>query len=320
MLEFPIKFENPFLGIFGFMIGVLFILLFYHSYKRVRTAEKNLELVKWPKIRRAMNFLNISSKVAMIFALSFLLTLPYFLTSIEVPIENLSEEQLNQSSISVMILLDVSYSMNFSDLKPNRLQVAKQMATLLVDAIRSMDLIGFVSFADRIYDSTLPTLNRNTIKNMIANQTFHNSTSIGTALEATLGMLEVYPSGKSIVLFSDGKNNYGVSNLTAVADTAAAMKIPIFVVFTGTHGIAEVDPLVLENLASISGGEFYDIVSEDVKAMGNEVTAISREVKIGALRTVSDKLTFDARDYSTPLLLFAALLIISLFLTWLTGV
>jgi Ca-activated chloride channel family protein len=310
MLEFPLMFENPFLGILGVFLGGAFTLLFYLSYKRVRRAEKNLELVKWQNIRRVVNFVNVGSKIATILALSLLLAIPYFSTSIEVPPEKLSDEQLNQSSVTIMILLDVSYSMNVSDLKPSRLQVAKQMATLLIDAMRPMDLIGFLSFAEGTINSVLPTLNRTAIRNMIDNQTLHPSTSLGTALEATLGMLEIYQGGKTIVLFSDGKNNAGVMNLTSIAETAVAMKIPIFTVFTGTHGIAE------DNC----GGKFYDIVSDDIKALANEVSIISREVKVGALKAVFDKLSFEVKDYNTPLLFFAALLIISLFLTWVTGV
>jgi len=164
VLEFPIRFENPLFGIFGFILGGIFVFLFYLSHKRLRIAEKRLELVKWQTVRKVVNITNIGMKIGVILALSFLLAFPYFPITIEVPIEELSEEQLAQSSATIMLLMDVSYSMNYSDLKPSRLEVAKQMAKLLIYNMSSADLIGFLSFAGKIYNETLPTLSRSHLK------------------------------------------------------------------------------------------------------------------------------------------------------------
>ena len=57
-----------------------------------------------------------------------------------------------------------------------------------------------------------------------------------------------------------------------------------------------------------------------MKALVTEVSTISKEVKGGALKTAFDTLTFDSKDYYTPMVFFAALLVVSLFLTWFTGV
>jgi len=320
MVEFPLRFENPSFGVFGVILGGIFAILFYLSYKKLRIAEKSLELVKWQTVRRIINIVNIGAKMGVILALSFLLAVPYFLTSIEVPIEKLSEDQLNQSIVTIMILMDVSYSMNYSDLKPSRLQVAKQMAELLVDNMSPVDFIGFLSFAGKIYDEILPTLNRSLVTNTIHSQTLYPSTAIGTAMETALGVLEAYQGGKAIVLFTDGKNNLGVMNLTSVAEEAAAMEIPVFTVFTGAYGIGEADPIVLQEMSNVSGGKFYDVKSEEIKALVIEVGTISKEVKVGALKSAFDTLAFESKDYHTPLLFFAALIAISLFLTWFTGV
>jgi len=320
MLDFPVRFENSFFGAFGAILGVIFTILFYLSYKRLRTAEKRLELVKWQTVRRVINITNIAMKICMIVALSFLLAIPYFPITTEVPIEELSEEQLAQSSVTVMLLMDVSYSMNCSDLEPNRLQVAEQMAKLLVDNMSSTDLVGFISFAGKIYDETLPTLNKSNVINLIDNQTLYPSTAIGTALETALGVLETYQGGRALVLFSDGKNNMGIMNLTSIAETAAAMEIPVFPVFVGTFGIGDADPMSLEEISNKTRGKFYEVKSDEMKTLVTEVSAISREVKVGALKAAFDTLTFESKDYHTPMLFFAVLLVISLFLTWFTGV
>jgi hypothetical protein len=51
-----------------------------------------------------------------------------------------------------------------------------------------------------------------------------------------------------------------------------------------------------------------------------EASKISREVKVGAQKTISDTLTVEAKDYETPTLFFSVLLVASLFLAWFTGV
>jgi Ca-activated chloride channel family protein len=320
MLDFPLRFENPWFSIFGIVLAGLFILLFSLSYKRVRMAERKLELVKWQKIRKIINLTNISMKVGIIIAISFLLAVPYFPTTAKVPVEQISSEQLAKSSVTVMLLMDVSYSMNISDLKPSRLEVAKQAAKLFVNNAGPGDLIGFTSFAGKAYDETLPTTNRTEIINLIDRQSVHNSTAIGTTLEKALVVLNQAQGGKTIVLLSDGKNNYGTMNLTEVATIAANMKIPVFTVFLGTYGIGNSDPLPLQQISNMTNGKFYSVKSEEIKTLATEISQFSQEVKVGALRTVLEELPIDARDYHTALVIFTALLVCCLFLAWFTGV
>lgn len=320
-LEFPVRFENPTYSLAGIILGGFVVALFYLSYKRLRIAQKHLELVEWRKIRRIVRLLNISTKTGVVIALSVLLATPYFPTTIEVPVDEATEEQMAQYTITTVLLMDVSYSMNFSDLKPTRLEFSKNMAKLLVNKMDSKDLIGFVSFAGQIepYNTVLPTANRTKITETIDNQTVHQSTAIGTALEAAIGVLDPYPGGKAIVLFSDGKNNMGV-NVTTAVDEAVAQKIPIFTVSVGTYGLGEADPLALREISNRTGGKFYEARNEEIESLATSVSQISHEVKAGALKAVYDKLIIAARDYQTPTVIFSALLVATLLLMWFTGV
>jgi Mg-chelatase subunit ChlD len=320
MLDFPLRFENPWFSIFGVVLAGLFILLFSLSYKRVRMAERKLELVKWQKIRKIINLTNISMKVGIIVAISFLLAVPYFPTTVKVPVEQISSEQLAKSSVTVMLLMDVSYSMNISDLTPSRLEVAKQAARLFVNNAGPGDLIGFISFAGKTYDETLPTTNRKEIIDLIDRQSVHSSTAIGSTLEKALGVLDQVQGGKTIVLLSDGKNNYGTMNLTEVATIAVNMKIPVFTIFLGVYGIGNSDPLPLQQISNMTNGKFHSVKSEEIATLATEISQFSKEVKVGALRTVLEELPIEAKDYHTALVIFAALLVCCLFLTWFTGV
>lgn len=318
-LDIPLRIENPSYGLLGIALGVVFVLLFSLSYRKLRIAEKRLELAKWRTMRRVIRVINVGMKMGVIMSLSFLLATPYVPATMQVPIEEATEEQMEQYSVAVMMLMDVSNSMKASDLKPTRLDVSKSMGELLVRSIGKKDRLGFISFAGEVHDTMLPTTNTSTLINLIHNQTYHNSTAIGTALETAIGVIGAYEGGTALVLFSDGKNNWGI-NLTSVIDEAATMKIPIFTVFVGTYGIGESDPIILREMSNKTGGKFYEIRNEEIESLAAEVSKISKEVKAGALKTIQDEITVKTKNYETPATVLSALLVAALFLTWFTGV
>lgn len=319
-LEFPIRFENPTFSLLGIILGASVISLFYLSHRRLRTAQRRLELVEWKRLRRIVRVSNIGTKTGVVLALSFMLARPYFSTTIEVPVDAASEEQLARYTVTVMLLMDVSYSMNNSDLKPSRFGASITMGSLLVNKMTPTDLVGLITFAGRIYDTEFPTANRTLVTARIDNQTLHPSTAIGTALETAIGVLNTYPpGGKAIVLFSDGKNNMGI-NPASLVDEAVTLKIPVFTVSFGTYGIGEADPLALRDIASKTGGEFYEVRNEEIENLATSISQISHEVKVTALKAVYDRLIIPANDYQSPNIIFSVLLVAALFLMWFTGV
>lgn len=316
--EFPVSFENPTYGVAGIILGAVFVALFYLSYRKLKMAEKRLELIKWPVVRRIVRVLNVGTKITFVIAIAALLATPYFPMTIEVPVDEATAEQMAQYTTTVLLLMDVSYSMNYSDLEPTRLEVAKLTAKLFVDKIQEKDLLGFISFAGDVHDTMLPTTNRTSVTNLVNDQSCQPSTAIGTAIQTAIGVLEPYTGGKAILLFSDGKNNFGTP-LAEAAWTASFLKIPVFTVFVGTYG-PEANPLSLMEMSNKTGGKYYEVKSGELKSLPSKVSQISEEVKAGALEASYDKLTVEARDYATATLIFSALLVATLFLTWFTGV
>jgi len=320
MPELPVKFDNPTYGLVGILLGAAVIALLILSFRKLRTAQKRLELVEWRKLRRIIRALNVGTKVCVVLSLSFLLARPYFPTTIEVSVDIATQEQLAQYKIAAVFVMDVSYSMNYTDLKPSRFEAAKTMSRLLLSEMDPNDLIGFISFSGRVWDTVLPTVNRTMISEKIESQILRPSTAIGTALDAAIGVLNAYPEGaRAIVLFSDGKNNMGSDPALAV-DSAVSWKIPIFTVSLGTYGVGEAAPTVLRDMASRTGGKFYEVRNEDMEDLATSISQISHEVKVDALKAAYDKLTLPTRDYQAATALFSALLVLSLFFMWFTGV
>lgn len=318
-LGLPLGFENPLYGLLGIALGVVFVLLSSLSYRKLRIAEKRLELAKWKTMRKVVRAANFGMKASVILALSFLLATPYLNATMVVPIDEVTDEQMEQYSATIMILMDVSNSMNTADLKPTRLDVSKSMVQILIQSLDTKDLVGFISFAGEIYDSILPTANRSAVLNLVENQTCHPSTAIGTALEAAIGAVGTYEGGKALVLFSDGRNNWG-ADLASVVEEISALKIPVFTVFLGTYGIGESDPLSLREISDKTGGKFYEVRNEEMENLAAEVSKISQEVKAGALKSVYNEITVDVKDYEFPTIVLSALLVVALLLAWFTGV
>ena len=321
MPDFPVKFENPTYGLIGILLGAAVVALLILSFRKLRAAQKRLELVEWRKLRRIVRALNVGTKVGVVLSLSFLLARPYFPATIEVSVDFATEEQLAQYKVATVFLMDVSYSMNYSDLMPSRFEAAKAMSKLLLDKMNSNDLVGLISFNGSVQDTVLPTVNRTMITEKINDQILGPSTAIGTALDAAIGVLnDAYPEGaRAIVLFSDGKSNMGSDPALAV-DSAVSWKIPVFTVSLGTYGVGESAPTVLRDMASRTGGKFYEVRNEDMEDLATSISQISHDVKVDTLKTVYDKLTLPTKDYQAATALFSALLVLSLFLMWFTGV
>lgn len=68
------------------------------------------------------------------------------------PYTKYSEQTVEKNGIDIEILFDVSYSMTATDLKPNRLEIAKQVFSEFIDGLAS-DRVGMIVFAGRPFTS-----------------------------------------------------------------------------------------------------------------------------------------------------------------------
>jgi Ca-activated chloride channel family protein len=80
-------------------------------------------------------------------------------------LENVTVEQKTEG-IDIVISMDISSSMRAEDLKPNRLEAARQVALDFVDG-RLSDRIGMVVFARQSYTACPPTLDYTLLNNVI---------------------------------------------------------------------------------------------------------------------------------------------------------
>jgi len=96
-------------------------------------------------------------------------------------------QKINRKGIDVMIALDVSNSMMAEDIKPNRLERAKQLVSKLIDKL-SDDKVGIVIFAGKAYLQMPLTTDHSAAKMYLASASPDNIPTQGTVINQALKM------------------------------------------------------------------------------------------------------------------------------------
>jgi len=121
--------------------------------------------------------------------------------------------QVKHEGIDIIIALDVSNSMLAEDIKPNRLERAKQELSRLLDRLEN-DRVGLIVFAGNAYTQIPVTNDYLSAKMFLANisteMVSRQGTAIGDAVELALRSFNPQSkAGKAILIISDGENHEG---------------------------------------------------------------------------------------------------------------
>lgn len=148
--------------------------------------------------------------------------------------------------IDIMLAIDVSTSMLAEDLKPNRLEAAKEVAAQFING-RPNDNIGLTIFAGESFTQCPLTVDHAVLLNMLQNLKcdiaqrglIADGTAIGMGIANAVSRLkDSKAKSKVIILLTDGTNNAGdISPLTA-AEIAKSFGIRVYTIGVGTNGTA----------------------------------------------------------------------------------
>jgi Ca-activated chloride channel family protein len=183
---------------------------------------------------------------------------------------------------TVVMAVDVSLSMQATDIEPDRFRAMQTAAKEFVDVLPERINLGLVSFAGTATTVVPPTTDRPQVANAIDNLDLAESTAIGEAIFTSLTAVENFqstvetrgeePPPARIVLLSDGTNTVGRENTQAI-DAARAAGVPVSTIAFGTdYGTLEldgevvpvpVDRAALEKIADETGGSFSEAVSAE---------------------------------------------------------
>jgi Ca-activated chloride channel family protein len=184
--------------------------------------------------------------------------------------------------IDIMLAMDVSTSMLAEDLKPNRIEAAKEVASEFISG-RPNDNIGLTIFAGESFTQCPLTTDHASLLNLLQNVRtdiaarglIQDGTAVGMGLANAVSRLKGSKAkSKVVILLTDGSNNMGdISPLTA-AQIASSLGIRVYTIGVGTNKVApypmpvaggvqyvnmpvEIDTRTLSEISSITEGNFY---------------------------------------------------------------
>jgi Ca-activated chloride channel family protein len=180
--------------------------------------------------------------------------------------------------IDIMMALDISGTMLGEDLKPNRLEAAKAVATDFVLS-RPNDQIGLVVFAGESFTQCPLTTDHAVLVNLFQSVKFgmiEDGTAIGLGLANAVNRMKDSPTkSKVVILLTDGSNNRGDIDPQTAAEIAKTFNIRVYAIGVGSYskevkvpihtpyGVqygtmsSEFDETTLRTIAQMTGGEYF---------------------------------------------------------------
>ncbi len=197
---------------------------------------------------------------------------------------DVSNKTKTTKGIDIVMAIDVSGSMLAKDLKPNRMEALKKVASSFVDE-RPNDRIGLVVYASEAYTKTPVTSDKAIIQQAIESIKYDNvlqdGTGIGMGLATAVNRLkDSKAKSKVIILLTDGVNNAGFIEPETASDIAKQYGIKVYTVGIGTNGMAEfpyaiapngqflfrmmqveIDEQLMKNIARKTDGKYFRATS-----------------------------------------------------------
>lgn len=194
-----------------------------------------------------------------------------------------STEKVEQRSIDVMVVVDVSRSMLAEDAQPNRLARAKQFASDLVESVGS-DRVGLIEFAGVPAMRCPLTFNHRSFRTQLdalsPQATVRGGSMLGDAIRLAASALADGAGGRVIVVFSDGEDmqsepmeaaavaakEQGIRVVTVgIGDGRDGARIPVYdggerryIVHEGQEVWSRMDATLLKQVADAGNGYFVE--------------------------------------------------------------
>lgn len=182
--------------------------------------------------------------------------------------------------IDIVMAIDVSASMLAKDLRPNRLEALKQVASEFIKE-RPNDRIGLVEYAGESFTRTPITSDKSivlrSLRDIDYNTVIEGGTAIGMGLATSVNRLKDSKAiSKVIILLTDGVNNSGFIDPKIASELAVEYGIKTYTIGIGTNGMAlspvnvladntfqygrvqvEIDEALLQEIADVTGGRYF---------------------------------------------------------------
>lgn len=290
----------------GVICGLFWVLDFFKVFQRTRLyfpiQEKALS---WPKLT-----LRFALLLGGIIAWGYI---SYALMQPRLP------QKFSPSSVEVndiILCIDVSRSMLAEDIRPNRLEMAKQKIREFVK-LRPTDRIAVVIFSEKVFTLLPLTTDPKLVDKVLSEISIGylgSGTNIGDGLALSVARaVNSETKNKVIILLTDGVANVGTLTPIQAAEEAKKHGIKVYTIGLGTDNDAKIpvgngifgtqyqlipgggiDYKTLKEISSITGGKFYPAKSESaLKAILDDIQKLEKtEIK------VNHQIVYDEKYYS----------------------
>ena len=218
-----------------------------------------------------------------------------------------NQEEVDIVGKDIMILVDLSESMNADDIKPTRLEKVKFEMKKIIDSFSS-DRIGIIMFSGEAFMQCPMTYDRNALN--LFTETLNTGlvprtgTDFGPALELSLSKLNDENSrsleinSKVIILISDGED-FG-DNTNESLDNIIESNIKLYTIGVGSEKgskillgngkykkdkdggvvITKLNPTSLKETARETGGKYFEIsnINNEIDELISEINRIKGDV------------------------------------------
>jgi Ca-activated chloride channel homolog len=206
----------------------------------------------------------------------------------------------SKEGVNVVLVIDVSGSMQATDYKPDRLEAAKNSAKILVESLQPKDNAGIVIFGTGATTAAYLSPNKDKVLEKLETIAPTNGeTAIGDGLSLGIDMATSNQNQKKVViLLSDGVSNAGVIPTSEAISFAKSNNIQVYTVGLGAKGktllgydffgnpqYAELDEKTLKSIADNTGGKYFKSVdpktlNEIYKNIGSDIKREKEETNI----------------------------------------
>ena len=193
---------------------------------------------------------------------------------------DVSTRTTTNKGVDIVMAIDISASMLAKDLKPNRLDALKRVASEFIKG-RVTDRIGLVLYAGESYTKTPITSDKNIVLGSMREVRYDGrivgGTAIGMGLATAVNRLkDSKAQSKVIILLTDGVNNTGTIDPKIATELAVNFGIKVYTIGLGTNGMAysptavtpsgnfifdkikvEIDEKLLKSIAKETEGKYF---------------------------------------------------------------
>ena len=200
------------------------------------------------------------------------------------PQSSSKNQKINVEGIDIVLSIDLSSSMLAQDLKPDRLEAAKNISADFVKG-RPEDRMGLVVFASETFTQVPLTTDHSMLLNMMKDMQcgmLEDGTAIGDGLASSVSRLKDSEAiSKVVILLTDGENNAGSIDPATAAEMAKLYGVRVYTIGVGTRGTAPypvhspfggvqyqqipvtINEPLLQQIAEETGGKYYRATSNE---------------------------------------------------------